>query len=165
MSVKHAILTLLYHKSRHGYEIKIGFEHMMHKQWPLNAGQIYTTLDRLVRDGLVEPGGEDDLERKQYVITATGIEELRRWLLDPVERSLLKDELFFKYLCACKIHFSEVSGLLGRQRSAIMQTILQLTRLKSNLDPVQDREMALLIEGGLLHLEADLKWMDLLEQE
>lgn len=165
MSVKHAILGLLFRKMRHGYEIKTEFEQMAHKQWPLNAGQIYTTLDRLVRDRLVEPAGEDDHERKQYRLTTQGADELRRWLLEPVERSLLKDEFLFKYLCARKIGFEHVAELLSKQRALLVQTILQITRAKNNLHPQNDREMLLLMEGGLLHLEADLHWIDMLEEE
>lgn len=165
MSVKHAILGLLYDKPRHGYEIKIGFEQMVHKQWPLNTGQIYTTLDRLVRDQLVEPLGEDQQDRKQYIITERGREELKEWLLQPIKRSLLKDELFFKLLCARKIHFAEVPHMISLQKKSLMQTMLQLTKLKNQLEPQQDQEMLLLIEGGILHVEADLKWLELIAEE
>ncbi|SEM92534.1 PadR family transcriptional regulator [Lihuaxuella thermophila] len=165
MSVKHAILGLLYEKPRHGYEIKTGFEQMVHQQWPLNSGQVYTTLERLVRDRLVEPLGEDVRDRKQYRITEAGKQELRRWLLEPVQKSLLKDEMFFKWLCARKMGFPEIDKMIMNQKKKMMETILQLTQLQAQLDREQHGDMILLIEGGLLHLEADLKWLQCLEEE
>jgi len=165
MSVKHAILGLLYEKPRHGYEIKTGFEQMVHRQWPLNSGQVYTTLERLVRDGLVEPLGEDERDRKQYQITESGKQELRRWLLEPVQKSLFKDEVFFKWLCARKMNFPELGAMVQNQKKKILETIMQLTHFQSQLDPEQHEDMLLLIEGGLLHLEADLKWLQNLEEK
>jgi len=163
MSVKHAILGLLFVKPRHGYELKTEFEQMVHKQWPLNAGQIYTTIDRLVRDRLVEPLGEDDQERKSYDITVHGKNELVEWLSTPVERSLFKDEFYFKLLCARKIGYADTQSIVAGQKTSIMQSILKLTRLKTSLDSRKDADMILLLEGSLLHMEADLQWLELLD--
>lgn len=161
MSVKHAILGLVYTKPRHGYEIKTQFDQLVYHKWPLNTGQVYTTLERLVRDGLVTSLGEDEKDRKQYDITAAGKEELHRWLLQPVTRSLLKDEFYFKMLCARQIHFHQEKDMIKHQRDLVIKEILQLTQFKNTLDEEQDRDMLWLVEGGLLHLEADLRWLDM----
>ncbi|MUT64876.1 PadR family transcriptional regulator [Paenibacillus sp. NEAU-GSW1] len=163
MSVKHAILGFLYQKPRHGYEIKTEFEQMVHKQWPLNTGQIYTTIDRLVRDKFVEPLEGEDQDRKQYMILEEGKKELLDWLLQPVERSLFKDEFYFKLLCAQKINYQDISAMINGQKAKTMQSILQMTRVKTTLNETKEAAMLLLLEGSLLHLEADLRWLELAE--
>ncbi|MDC2865501.1 PadR family transcriptional regulator [Bacillus sp. BP-3] len=166
MSVKHAILTLLSQSPRHRYDLKISFETMVYKQWELNAGQIYTTIDRLIRDKFVEEineGNESDL--KIYKITKNGQEELHNWLLHPVETSILKDEFHFKLLCAKKLQYSQLSNMIKQQKESIIKTILQLQRLRIHIDSTEENEgMLFLIEGKLLHLEADLKWLDMLQE-
>lgn len=162
MSVKHAILGLLYTQPRHGYEIKTQFDTLVYHQWRLNTGQVYTTLERLVRDGYVQPLGEDERDRKQYRITEVGKTELHEWLLKPVKHSLLKDEFYFKVLCARTIDFPEQQRMIERQRHLVIKQILQLTQFKNDLHAAKDRDMLLLVEGGLLHLEADLRWLDML---
>ncbi|WP_048601416.1 PadR family transcriptional regulator [Rubeoparvulum massiliense] len=161
MSVRHSILTLLYSRPRHGYDIKISFDEMVHHQWNLNVGQIYTTLDRLVRDGLVEPLNAEHGEKKEYQITQQGREELYQWLIGPVERSLLKDEFYFKLLCAKQIQFHQEEEMIRRQKEMILRNMLQMRALRTQLDPVEDHAMILLVEGAILHLEADLKWLEL----
>ncbi|UAC48441.1 PadR family transcriptional regulator [Bacillus aquiflavi] len=163
MSVKHAILGLLYQKPRHGYEIKTEFDKLVYNKWSLNTGQVYTTLDRMMRDLLVEPIGEDEKDRKQYKITEAGIKELQTWLLKPVKHSLLKDEFYFKILCARRIHFHEVKEMIKQQRQLIVKEILMLTQFKNELDENTDKDMLWLIEGGLLHLDADLRWLEMLD--
>lgn len=162
MSVKHAILGLVYAKPRHGYEIKTQFDELVYHKWPLNTGQVYTTLDRLVRDRLVQSLGEDEKDRKQYYITEAGKQELHDWLLKPVKRSLLKDEFYFKILCARKIDFHEEREMVKHQRNLVIKEILHLTQFKNELEEEKDRDMLWLVEGGLLHLEADLRWLDML---
>lgn len=164
MSVKHAILGLLYMKPRHGYEIKTEFEQMVRKLWPLNTGQIYTTLERLVRDKFVEPLDGEDRDRKQYAITEQGKGELLDWLRQPVERSLFKDEFYFKLLCAKRIDFPDLRAIINGQKAIAMQTILEMTRIKASLVGAGEAAMLLLLEGSLLHLEADLQWLELAER-
>lgn len=162
MSVKHAILALLYGKSRHGYEIKIGFDDLVQKKWDLNAGQVYTTLDRLVRDGLVESPGQDKKDRKLYSITDLGKKETQDWLKEPVKHSILKDEFHFKWLCARKINFEEEQDMIQKQRELIVKDILYLTHFKKQMKSDKQESMEILVEGALLHLEADLKWTELM---
>ncbi|WP_010271937.1 PadR family transcriptional regulator [Paenibacillus senegalensis] len=165
MSVKHAILSLLYEKPRHGYELKTGFDHLVQKKWAINPGQIYTTLDRLVRDEWVESPGQDDKDRKIYSLTAKGREELVQWLAKPVDRLLIRDEMYFKWLCAAKVGYDHKKQIITQQRELVIKEILYLTRFKKELKQDNQEEMLDLVEGALLHLEADLKWLDLMSSK
>ncbi|OIS10822.1 PadR family transcriptional regulator [Corynebacterium diphtheriae] len=162
MSVKHSMLALLYEKPRHGYELKTGFETLVQGMWPLNAGQVYTTLDRLERDNLVESPGNDQKDRKLYTITQAGKEELWSWLDEPVGRSLLKDEFYFKFLCADHVAYEEKQTMINKQKETLIKDVLHLTHLKKQMAQSENDAMKLLIEGALLHLEADIKWLDMI---
>ncbi|GIP35093.1 PadR family transcriptional regulator [Paenibacillus sp. J2TS4] len=163
MSVKHAILALLYEKPRHGYEVKTGFDDLVQGKWPLNPGQVYTTLDRLVRDELLDSPGQDQKDRKIFSITDKGRGEFLRWLNLPVERFFLRDEFYFKWLCARKIHFQQEKSMLEKQREQLIKEILNLTQFKQHLKKEgQEEDMRLLIDGALLHLEADMKWLEIM---
>ncbi|MBC5638286.1 PadR family transcriptional regulator [Ornithinibacillus sp. BX22] len=164
MSVKHSLLALLYEKPRHGYELKTGFEEMVQGMWPLNAGQVYTTLDRLERDSLVETPGHDKKDRKLYTITTAGKEELWRWLEEPVGRSLFKDEFYFKFLCANQVTYENRQSMIRNQKETMIKDVLHLTHLKKQMVGSGNETMKLLIEGALLHLEADIKWLDMIAE-
>lgn len=162
MSVKHSLLALLYERPCHGYELKTGFDELVENLWALNTGQVYTTLDRLERDGLVTSPGHDKKDRKLYTITELGKEELWLWMKNPVERSLLKDEFYFKYLCASHIDYKEKKDMVQAQKQTVMKDVLHLTRLKNQMKLSEQKTMKMLMEGALLHLEADIKWLDMI---
>lgn len=162
MSVKHSLLALLYERPRHGYELKTGFDELVEDLWSLNTGQVYTTLDRLERDGLITSPGHDKKDRKLYSITEMGKEELWIWMRKPVERSLLKNEFYFKYLCAGHINYQEKQEMIQAQKMLVLKDVLHLTRL---MKQSENKTMKILIEGALLHLEADIKWLDMIEKE
>ncbi len=164
MSVKHSLLALLYEKPRHGYELKTGFEELVQGMWPLNAGQVYTTLDRLERDKLVESPGHDKKDRKLYTITQAGKEELWAWMEEPVGRSLLKDEFYFKFLCASHVSFDNKQKMVQNQKEMMLKEILHLTQLRKQMTISGNQTMKMLIEGALLHLEADIKWLDMIAE-
>lgn len=165
MSVKHSLLALLYEKSRHGYELKTGFEALVQGMWPLNAGQVYTTLDRLERDLLIESPGHDKKDRKLYTNTQAGKEELWSWLEKPVERSLLKDEFYFKFLCASHVSYENKQNMIKNQKEAMLKDVLHLTQLRKQMSKSGNETMKMLVEGALLHLEADIKWLDMIAGE
>ena len=165
MSVKHSLLALLYEKPRHGYEVKVAFESVVEGLWPLNAGQVYTTLDRLERDALVESPGHDKKDRKLYTITQAGKEELWSWLEEPVGRSLFKEEFYFKFLCASHVSYENKQNMIRSQKETILKDILHFTQLRKQMSLSENETMKLLIEGALLHLEADMKWLERIEEE
>ena len=165
--LKHALLGLLAREPRHGYDLKNAFEAMMGGTWLLNIGQVYTTLARLERDGLVESQVviQDLLpDRKVYSPTEAGRAELALWLAEPTKGAIrLKDEFFIKLLVHRLVGSGDPLALVWKQRPVYMQTLAQLTALQAN--PSLDPATTLLVEGAILHVEADLRWLDLCEEK
>ncbi|MBP2079168.1 PadR family transcriptional regulator [Oceanobacillus polygoni] len=163
MSVKYGILTLLYLQKNHGYDLKLELESLLGTKGKINPGQIYTTLDRLIRDLLVSSVGMDDQERKLYEITTEGKNELENWLLELVPYHSTKDDFHFKWSCARKIGFEQEKKMLDQQKATIMKDVMELTKLKTEFLLRGDENRYLLISGTLLHLEADLNWIHQVE--
>src|SRR5689334_18386197 len=102
MSIRHALLALLTEGPKYGLQLRQEFEARTGEVWPLNVGQVYTTLQRLERDGLVESDdGTDDGPQRSFRITEPGREELASWLRTPPDLSSPpRDELVIKVLVA-----------------------------------------------------------------
>ncbi|MEK4425272.1 PadR family transcriptional regulator [Solibacillus sp. FSL K6-1523] len=164
MSVKYGILTLLFIEKNHGYELKLELESLLGVKGRVNPGQIYTTLDRLVRDQLVLSVGIDDQERKLYKITTEGKKELENWLLEPVPYHSTKEDFHFKWSCARKSDFEQEKKMLDQQKAMIMKDVMELTKFKMEFLLQGDENRYLLITGTLLHLEADLNWINQIEK-
>src|SRR5213595_921977 len=105
MSVRHALLALLSAGPKYGLQLRQEFEAGTGEVWPLNVGQVYTTLQRLERDGLVESdGGGEDGPQKHFRITTDGAHELTAWLRTPPDLSSPpRDELVIKVLVAVRV--------------------------------------------------------------
>lgn len=162
--MRHAFLALLAAGPAHGYELRASFEDAFEGIWPaINAGQIYTTLNRLARDGLVSSSEVDQTDRpnkRVYELTARGRDELDQWLGEPTAKSRIKDEFFMKLVLAQLTGTEDPQRLIDRQRQAYLSDLRALTALDGDRGgPVRE----LLTEGAALHVEADLKWLDLLE--
>ncbi len=163
--MRYAFLALLARGPAHGYELRRAFERIFGRGWPaINAGQIYTTLSRLRRDGLVrdrEVAQDDRPDKRVYELTPAGHEALAAWLDRPVAGSRTKDELFMKLVLAGFTGVRDATALIDRQRAIYLQSLRELNDLaveeRANDNPVP----GLLIEGALLHAEADVKWLDL----
>lgn len=163
--MRHALLALLSRGITHGYELKQAFERLFAPAWPsVNIGQIYTTLARLERDGLVV---SRDVEQKGrpnkrvYELTDEGRVELRSWVNAPIASTRIKDEFFMKLLLG-DVMGSDPLQLLDRQRSHYLQSLRDLDTLMT--ETAADSPAQLLIEGAILHLQADLKWLDRCEE-
>ena len=158
-------LALLADESRHGYEIKQTLEQEFGELLPaMNAGQIYSTLARLERDGLVVGQSvEGDSRRKRmYELTEAGRTALAGWIEAPVPGTRLKDEFFMKLVILASAGLAEPKALIAGQRREYLQS---LRDLDATLAANGNRPAAeLLVEGAVLHLKADLKWLDLIEQ-
>lgn len=163
MSVKYGILTLLFSQKNHGYELKLELESLLGIKEKINPGQIYTTLDRLIRDQFVSSLGMDGQERKLYEITTEGKKELESWLLEPVPYYSTKDDFHLKWSCARKIDFEQEKKMLDQQREMIIKGVMELTKLKTEFLLQGDENRYLLITGTLLRLEADLNWVHQVE--
>lgn len=164
--IKGALLGLLAIQPMHGYDLKVSLDRTLGQTSKFNVGQVYTALAKLEKDGLIAPeyvARDDRSEMKVYHLTERGQEELARWFETPVEKVDLRDELFMKLTLARRTGGAEVPALIRRQRLATVRAIQELTRLKEAYHPVDEMEVILLIEGAILHLEADLQWLGLWE--
>ena len=163
MAVREGLLALLAPGPRHGYQLKTEFESATGGTWPLNVGQVYTTLDRLHRDGLVAV--EDDDGQKRYSLTAAGREELRSWWdALPGDTPPPRDELLLKVLLAIDQGPGHALDVITRHRSALTH-LLQQRRRASRTPGTSDGSLAgLLVADALaVRAEADLRWLDLCE--
>jgi DNA-binding PadR family transcriptional regulator len=162
--LNYALLGLLVRNPLHGYDLKNELERALGGHWEINFGQIYTTLARMERDGLVEVAAEDQDGRgkKTYQITPEGRKVLASWLETPVEKPRqLRDEFFIKLIIGRLAGETDASQAIDRQRQAYLQQMRSLSALaKATEDPM----VSLLIEGAILHLQADLRWLDACEE-
>lgn len=164
MSVRHSLLAILAQRPAHGYGLKASFEKSTADAWPLNVGQVYTTLARLERDGLVQSEGLDDGPRQTWLITDAGRAQLVEWYASPVaDDPPARDELAIKVLLAVAADGEDVSAILQRQRMASMERLQSYTRHKLKADPERELPWLLLLDSLILKAEAEIKWLDLCE--
>jgi DNA-binding PadR family transcriptional regulator len=164
MSVPDGLLVLLREGPRHGYQLATEFAERTADRWSLNTGQVYTTLDRLVRDGFVEPEeGASDERRRAYRLTPAGALRAETWLASPPPApEEQRDELVLRVLLVASVSPAAAVDLIDRQRRNLVERLQELRR--------RQREGG----GGLLsrlsddavasRLEADVRWLDLCEE-
>lgn len=160
MSIKYGLLALLQPGPKYGYQLRGEFEAATGSTWPLNIGQVYTTLTRLERDSLVRAAGEPVDGRSLYEITADGRAELATWFDTPVGReSRPRDELAIKLALALAVPGVDVSAVVHRQRMSTMKSLQELTRLKRTS---RDGEISwlLVVESMIYAAEAEMRWLD-----
>lgn len=163
MSFRYGLLALLAEEPRHGYELKTAFERRTGGEWAINIGQVYTTLQRLERDELVELVGGDG-ERNDYRITAAGRAQLDEWYTTPVvAEGPPRDELMIKVLLAVAATDVDVTDLLQRQRRASIEQLQAYTRRKALADPTADLAFLLMLDALIFRTEAEIRWLDAAE--
>jgi DNA-binding PadR family transcriptional regulator len=165
MSIRNGLLALLSSGERYGYQLRAEFESTTGATWPLNIGQVYSTLSRLERDGLAVRAGADDEGRYVYRITARGRDMVGAWFTTPVaQRDRPRDELAIKLAMAATTPGVDVRQVVQTQRTATLRTLQDLTRLKarSGGHPVEpaDRAWHLVLESMIFHAEAEARWLD-----
>lgn len=159
MSIKHGLLALLQREPMYGYQLRTEFDQTTGATWPLNVGQVYTTLARLERDGLVVALEEDDEGRVRYAITDTGRTELNNWFSTPVISSdRPRDELAIKLALAVSVPGVDVAGIIQQQRAATIVAMQDLTRLKAAGDG--DLSWSLVLESMRFQADAEIRWLD-----
>ncbi|MFD4398401.1 PadR family transcriptional regulator [Kitasatospora sp. NPDC058478] len=172
MSIRHGLLALLDQGPRYGYQLRTEFEARTGATWPLNVGQVYTTLSRLERDGLVEPAGEDDEGHQFYAVTEEGRTELRAWFDTPVPRTNPpRDELAIKLAMAVTVPGVDVSAVVQGQRRHSIKALQDYTRLKGRalagesrpgIAPSASNDLAwlLVLDQLIFQTEAEIRWLD-----
>lgn len=164
MSVKNGLLALLAEEPRHCYALKSDFEERTGQAWAVNIGQVYSTLERLERDGLIEPVGEDGEAGRTFRLTVDGRDSLERWFAEPVMVDPpRRDELAIKLLLAVGAPQVDAAALIQRQRSALIVALQRYTRQKETLDEEAELPAVLLHDALILNVEAQLRWLDLCE--
>jgi len=167
-------LALLAQEPMYGAQLRSEFESRTGGTWPLNVGQVYTTLSRLERDGLVEAAGAaDDEGRINYRLTEAGRAEVTRWWASPVDRGdTPRDELVIKLALAVTVPGVEIQRLVQTQRTATLRHLQDLTKLKratsdeaGGRGPDEQKELAwLLVLDNLVYAaEAEIRWLDHVE--
>ncbi|MEP7047733.1 MAG: helix-turn-helix transcriptional regulator [Ilumatobacteraceae bacterium] len=167
MSVRHAILALLSEGPKYGLQLRQEFEARTGEVWPLNVGQVYTTLQRLERDGLVESGEADgrphEGAQKGYRITAPGRRELVDWLTKPLDDPQPpRDELLIKVLIAVQVPGVEVHDVIQVHRRHLVETMQRYTAVKASASEL-DVALALVVDAELYRIEGAVRWLDTAE--
>ena len=178
MSVRQALLALLGEEPKYGYQLRAEFEHRTGAAWPLNVGQVYQTLTRLERDGLVtvvaqgaveaaspETHEAGDRGQVRYVITDAGREEVDAWFTSAVPRTAPpRDELAIKLAIAVTVPGVDVGRLVQAQRSATMQAMQVHSRARravaSGPEDVETLARGLVLDSLIFDAEAEIRWLD-----
>jgi DNA-binding PadR family transcriptional regulator len=161
MSVRYALLALLSEGPKYGLQLRQEFEARTGEVWPLNVGQVYTTLQRLERDGLVESDDTDpDSTQKDFRITPGGQTDLDRWLRTPPDLSEPpRDELVVKVLIAVGLPGADVHEVIQVHRRYLVELMQQWTRLKES-EAESDLGFALAVDAELFRLDSVVRWLD-----
>jgi len=160
MSIGHALLGLLETGPRHGYDLKRAYDERFGQDRPLAYGQVYSTLSRLLRNGLVEesgvePGGGPD--RKRYAITHAGVTDVAEWLVTPEKPQIYLQSALYTKVVLALMSGRSAEDVLDAQRIAHLKAMRELTARKQEGDLADQ----LICDHALFHLEADLRWLEL----
>jgi DNA-binding PadR family transcriptional regulator len=168
MSVRNALLGLLKQRPRHGYELHAAFEAVVggRQNWDVKPAQIYTTLARLKDGGLViedsteQSGGP---EKRIYAITPAGSAELESWFTLPVRAEHQRDEFFLKLMLSLATGEADPLRIIYTQRTSLYQDLHRLTTQRWQINPATELAHLLLLEQAIMHVEADIRWLDMIE--
>jgi DNA-binding PadR family transcriptional regulator len=160
MAIGETLLGLLEGGPQHGYGLKKSYDSYFGRDRPLDYGQVYSTLSRLLRDGLVteggiEPGGGPS--RKRYAITAAGVTDVERWLSTPEAPQLYLQSTLYSKVVLAALSGRSAQEVLDTQRTAHIAAMRELT-VRKRAGDLADQ---LICDYALFHLEADLRWLEL----
>lgn len=164
MSIRQSLLAILDQGPCYGYQLRSEFDRRTGSTWPLNVGQIYNTLDRLERDGLVEKAETDSDGHVYYAITPAGTAEVSGWLGSPVFRSgATRDELAIKLAIALTLPGIDIADVIQVQRAASLRMLQDLTKTKNasgEAESAEDLAGLLVIDSLIFTAEAEVRWLD-----
>lgn len=169
MSVRYAVLGLISQKPRHGYETRVAFEALVggDENWDVKPAQIYTTLERLEEAGWVERSSDlgegDEPSRRVYRITPPGEAALKEWFCSGVISGHQRDEFFIKLIIGLVSGRADPQRLVQTQRVLLFQEMHAATNQRDTYDPHTEIAQILLLDKAIMHLEADLRWLDIIE--
>jgi DNA-binding PadR family transcriptional regulator len=173
MGVREGLLALLTEGPKHGYQLRQEFEAATAGVWQLNVGQVYTTLDRLQRDGLVEEL-EGSGDRRSYRITRLGRDELGDWFSAGPHAAPHREPTVIKVLVALHTDGVDVRQVIDVQRQALLAQLAEQQRARrkalgdtdstagtTERDLVDELAAAMVFDALVTRTEADLRWLDL----
>ncbi len=168
MSVRYIILGLLQEKPRHTYEIYAAIQDMFGNEqaWEIKPSQVYTTVSRLVDNGLISPAESNPkigVDRIILTLTKTGSETLTQWLTLPCTSTYLRSDFYNKLVLCINLNPDMLNSLIASQRASLRAEMQAMTVMRSQVDSQNDLKYSLLLDLTLSHLELDLRWMDKLE--
>ena len=166
MSVRHALLGLLAQKPRYGYELCAGFDALVggKDNWDVKPAQIYTTLARMVDSGLITLENLNGQQGKsEYAISPKGHDELMDWFRESSIGEPHQDPFYLKLMLSLELEEVDASRMIVIQRAALFQELHRITEQRQALDPGQQLAQMLLMDKAVMHLEADLRWLDMIE--
>lgn len=168
MSVRQSLLAILDQGPCYGYQLRHEFDRRTGSRWPLNVGQIYNTLERLERDGLVRRGDVDPHGHVYWQITDAGSAESARWLASPVPRTQSpRDELAIKLAVAATLPGVDVTAVIREQRTATRGRLAELTADRADaVTPGAPEALAasLIVDAMVFAVESELRWLDHVEE-
>ncbi|QTG81538.1 PadR family transcriptional regulator [Arthrobacter crystallopoietes] len=164
MSVRHGLLALLGERPRYGYQLRAEFEQRTGSTWPLNVGQVYSTLDRLERDGLVANDGDDGEGHVMYRLTPAGAAEVDQWFSQPVTMTNPpRNELAIKLALAVTLPGVDVARLVQAQRTASIRSLQNYNKARRDTAAagrVDDTAWLLVLDSLIFSTEAEVRWLD-----
>ncbi len=168
MSVRHAVLGLLAQRPRHGYELHAAFEAVVggEDNWDVKPAQVYTTLTRMEKSGLVvEQAVEQDggPEKRVYAITAEGHRALKKWFEEATASEHQRDEFFLKLMLALVSGAADPYRLINTQRAELYRELHAVTVQRERVNPAKELARILLLDKAAMELDADLRWLDMTE--
>ena len=159
MSVRYGLLTLLEQCPMYGYQLRQEFESSTGSTWPLNIGQVYTTLTRLERDGLVEVTDEGDESQRVYAISEAGRAAVAEWFSTPVQPTAPpRDELAIKLALAVRTEGVDVRAVIQAQRTSTVRAMQDYTRSREAAG--EDLSWLLVADSLIFGAEAEIRWLE-----
>lgn len=168
MPVRHAVLGLLAQRPRHGYDLRAAFQAFAggEENWEVKPAQIYATLARLEHSGLIVQDGVEQgagPEKRIYALTTSGCEALKEWFASGTEPEHQRDEFFIKLMVALASDLADPYRLIHAQRNALYQQLHAFIDRRGRADPGRELAEILLLDKAVMHVEADLRWLDMVE--
>jgi DNA-binding PadR family transcriptional regulator len=160
MSIGQTFLGLLETQPRYGYDLKRTYDERFGRTRPLAYGQVYATLARLLKNGLIEVTGVepgDGPDRKRYAITEAGVTDVQAWLAQPENPDPYLQSVLYTKVVLALLTGRGASDVLDTQRAEHLRLMRDLTRRKTAGDLTDQ----LICDHALFHLEADLRWLEL----
>jgi DNA-binding PadR family transcriptional regulator len=163
VSLRHALLALLSEGPSYGWKLRQDFEERTGEVWPVNGGQVYTTLQRLERDGLIESDeAEAEGAQRRFRLTEDGRDELGRWLQTPPDLSAPpRDDLVIKVTIAVGVPGIDARAVLQVHRRHLLEVMREYARVKEATP--DEVNLAMVADAEIFRLDAQVRWLDSVE--